>query len=111
MGRVQFSIHLPIKLTPKSNWVVAVCPILDVTSQGKDIAEAKRNIIEALSLFFMSCFDRGVLDEALKECGFVPAGPTQTHRVLESQPDGEYVDVPIPLLLSRKRGDPSHCHA
>ena len=32
--------------------------------------EAKKNIAEALFMFFRSCFERGTLDAVLKQCGF-----------------------------------------
>lgn len=31
---------------------VALCPELDIASQGKTVEEARRNLIEALELFF-----------------------------------------------------------
>jgi len=31
---------------------VSLCPELDITSQGDNIEEARRNLIEALELFF-----------------------------------------------------------
>lgn len=31
---------------------VALCPELDIASQGKSVAEAERNLAEALELFF-----------------------------------------------------------
>jgi len=41
-----------------------------VHSQGKTEVQAKKNLIEALSLFLESCHERGTLDAMLKECGF-----------------------------------------
>jgi predicted RNase H-like HicB family nuclease len=34
------------------NWYVALCPELDIASQGKSVEEAHRNLIEAIELFF-----------------------------------------------------------
>ena len=67
---VKFTIELPVKLTKGEKWHVASCPILDVHSQGDTVEEAKSNLTEALTLFFLSCFERGTLDEVLRECGF-----------------------------------------
>ena len=39
---------------------------------GKTLAAAKKNLIEASELFIVSCLERGTLDQALKELGFVP---------------------------------------
>ena len=47
-------------------------PPLDLTTQGRTLAEAKANLIEASELFIASCLERGTLDQALKELGFKP---------------------------------------
>jgi hypothetical protein len=49
--------------------------------QGRDQEEAVRNLIEAAQLFIESCFERNVLDEVLKNCGFAPGRP-RTEREL-----------------------------
>jgi predicted RNase H-like HicB family nuclease len=54
------------------DWYIAQCPPLDLTTQGRTLAEAKANLIEASELFIVSCLERGTLDQALKELGFVP---------------------------------------
>jgi predicted RNase H-like HicB family nuclease len=56
----------------EGDWYVAHCPPLDITTQGRTIPEAKRNLIEASELFIISCLERGTLDQAMKELGFVP---------------------------------------
>ena len=33
-------------------WYVALCPELDIASQGKTVEEARRNLVEAIELFF-----------------------------------------------------------
>jgi len=33
------------------DWYVALCPELDIASQGKSVEEARRNLIEAIELF------------------------------------------------------------
>jgi predicted RNase H-like HicB family nuclease len=56
----------------EGDWYVAHCPPLDITTQGRTMPEAKRNLIEASELFIVSCLERGTLDQALKELGLVP---------------------------------------
>lgn len=34
------------------DWYVALCPELDIASQGKSVEQARRNLIEAIELFF-----------------------------------------------------------
>jgi predicted RNase H-like HicB family nuclease len=106
---VQFMAKLPVKLTPRKKWVLASCPILDVHSQGKTAEAAKKNLAEALSLFFISCFERGTLDTALKQCGFKPLLPPAKYEDKPSISKEEYIDVPIPFVVSQ--ADPDECHA
>jgi predicted RNase H-like HicB family nuclease len=34
------------------DWYVALCPELDIASPGQSVEEARRNLIEAIELFF-----------------------------------------------------------
>ena len=34
------------------DWYVALCPELDIASQGKSVEEARQNLIEPIELFF-----------------------------------------------------------
>lgn len=36
----------------EGEWFVALCPELDIASQGRTIEESRRNLIEALELFY-----------------------------------------------------------
>ncbi len=36
----------------EDDWYVALCPELDIASQGKSVAEAEHNLAEAIELFF-----------------------------------------------------------
>ena len=36
----------------EGEWFVALCPELDIVSQGKTVEEARTNLIEAIELFF-----------------------------------------------------------
>lgn len=98
---VQFIAKVPVKTTKRRNWILASCPILDVHSQGDTVVQAKKNLAEALSLFFISCFERGTLDIVLKECGFraVQPLPVKTKRPIVEQKD--YIKVPIPFLVNQ----------
>ena len=107
--RVSLTVNLPVKITKKKKWFLASCPILDVHSQGETQDQAKHNLIEALSLFFVSCLERNTLDAVLKDCGLAVARPPKTYRVKPVAPQEDYVDVPIPFLA---RPTQHHtCHA
>src|SRR5262245_48703204 len=49
---------------------IAVCPKIDVVTQGTSEDDAKRCLDEAIQLWFEDCIERGTLEQALRECGF-----------------------------------------
>ena len=76
----------------EGDWYIAHCPPLDLTTQGKTLAEAKKNLIEASELFIVSCLERGTLDQALKELGFVPLKSKPTNI-----PNAFPIAIPVPF--------------
>ncbi len=67
---------LPARVRKKGKWFISSCPRLDVHSQGRTKDEAERNLVDALTSFFISCYERGTLDFVLHDAGFVrPRGP------------------------------------
>ncbi len=91
--QVEFYARLPIKFKKRAHWYLASCPVLDVHSQGITRKEAERNLKEALGLFLTSCFERSVLDQVLKDCGF----KLSTHGKLTRFRNT--IVVPIPLAI------------
>ena len=102
----QLRMQLPAVVTKKRGVFISYCPSLDVTSQGATAKEARENLIEAISAFVISCLDRGVLEEVLKQCGF--AACHGAPEVWDEQKD--YIDVPIPMLVSHRKSQ-AKCHA
>ncbi|MBI4525724.1 MAG: type II toxin-antitoxin system HicB family antitoxin [Deltaproteobacteria bacterium] len=107
--QVTFVVKLPATVKKKGRFYISCCPILDVYSQGETEGKALRNLKEALKLFFISCFDRGTLDEVLKNCGFKPI----EKRVVKVQPfPKKYRSVQVPLpFKAPQKVDPALCHA
>lgn len=68
---VQAEFHLFGFIKQDGDWYVASCPPLDISTQGRTVQEAKKNLVEASELFLVSCLERGTLDQALRELGFV----------------------------------------
>jgi len=103
MPPVQASVNfkLPLKITKRRKWYVASCPIVDVHSQGESVEQARRNLVEALSLFFVSCLERNTLDDVLKKCGLTVARSLEPIRKKGTAAKEDLIDVPIPLLVSR----------
>jgi predicted RNase H-like HicB family nuclease len=101
-------IKLPASIIKKTKWYVASCPALGISSQGNTEKKAKNNLVEALSLFFISCIERNTLDAVLNECGFkkatiYPATPKSPKIVKE-----DYVSVPLNLLYAKS--EINQCH-
>ena|SRR5271166_2712520 len=83
----------------ENGWYVAHCPPLDITTQGRTEAEAKKNLIEACELFVVSCFERGTFEQALRELGWhVVAGrPVPRQRSAVTRKGGFRFPVPVPF--------------
>lgn len=101
--QVIFHFQLPYRMKKEGKWYIACCPLLDVYSQGTTEAKAKSNLFEALKLFIESCFERGTLEQVLKESGFHP-----THRRPRKATSTNIIDVPI-FLGSTQRAQ-AHAH-
>ena len=107
MQTVEFNLRAPIKIRKKKKWFVASCPVLDVHSQGETEEEAKKNLGEALFLFFVSCYERGTLDEGLKKCGFKVQYQIGQKKV-PLMKKGSFINVPIPFYINPAH--PHECH-
>ena len=105
---IRLDVRLPIEVNKGEKYYIASCPALEVASQGKTIKKAKANLEEALTSFFISCIERGVLDAVLHDCGFKSAKKiTPAKRPLLKKED--YIDIPLYLLANR--AEPNRCHA
>jgi predicted RNase H-like HicB family nuclease len=104
---VQMNINLPFRVTRDNGWFLASCDVLDVHTQGKSFDSAKRNLVEALTLFLVSCYERGTLDAVLKECGFKALRKIPPKK--RTAPPAEYINVPLPFVISQAKQ--SACHA
>jgi predicted RNase H-like HicB family nuclease len=95
---IQAEFHLFGQIKKRGEWFIANCPPLDLTTQGHTLQEARKNLIEAAELFIISCLERGTLDQALRELGFVKFGREKRVPI----PPGAFrFPVPIPLYLQR----------
>ena len=66
--------YLTAILHKEEDMYVALCPELDIASQGRSIEEAKKNLEEAVELFFEVASTKE-MDERLKNDIFItPAG-------------------------------------
>lgn len=70
----QGMINVRVEFLPPSQeegrecWV-AICPEIDLASQGETFLEAAENIQDALKEWIRACIEHGTLEAALAECG------------------------------------------
>ncbi|MBR9980577.1 MAG: hypothetical protein KFF50_06090 [Desulfatitalea sp.] len=106
---IELKLKLPFKMTQRKNWYVANCTVLDVASQGETPAKAKKNLIEALSVFLITCIEQGTLEAVLKECGFTSVQLPPTKKKPKDLSKTDYVDIPLHILASQDCQN--RCHA
>jgi predicted RNase H-like HicB family nuclease len=58
------------------DWFIATCPEVDVVSQGRDIEEARSNLLEAVELFFETASPSEIKRRQKKETYIMPLMPT-----------------------------------
>jgi predicted RNase H-like HicB family nuclease len=100
---ITLAVHLQafVRRDTPRRWV-ATCPMVGVTSQGKTVEDARRCLQEAIELWFESCVERGVLDQALREANFRPTqrerstGQRQRRRVTSVLGDSFEIHLSIP---------------
>ena len=89
----------------KAKYWLSSCPPLDLFAQGNTPEEAKTNLETTVKLFLQSCYDRGTLEQVLKECGFAL---NRKSRILKSRATST---IKIPLYLLAPGRCQSECHA
>lgn len=67
-------INFTTQIWKEGKMFVAYSPELDVSSCGRTIKEAKKNILEAVEGFLETAREMGTLGEILKESGFIRQG-------------------------------------
>jgi predicted RNase H-like HicB family nuclease len=102
MNTVGIQVGLFGVVKREGKWYIAHCPSLDVTTQGRTLEEAKRNLIEASELFLTSCLERGTLEQAFRELGVIPAKVAQP-----IPPDAFPIAISVPLALQRQSPCPA----
>jgi predicted RNase H-like HicB family nuclease len=69
---LEINLRAFVRRDTDARWI-ATCPAVGVVSQGNSVDDARRCIREAVELWFESCVERGVLDQALREANFRPS--------------------------------------
>lgn len=94
---ITFNVSLPFKIKKENGTYISHCPILDVWSQGPSKKAAIENLVEAVQLFLINCYKRGVLDQVLKESGFVPLKVIRKRRA--ARPATDTINIHLPFEI------------
>ena len=97
----QIDFKLAVFVKKRRKWYLAVCPILDLAAQGPTAEKAVSSLREAVRGFVADCFERGVLDEVMKNAGFGP--PASGVRTIAERRGTRFVSVPLPLQRRGQR--------
>ncbi len=63
-----------VELWQKGSWCIARVPELDFVAQGKTVEEAKKNLVEVISIQFAEMKEMGTFEDYLAECGYIIKG-------------------------------------
>lgn len=104
----QIDFKLEVLVKKRHKWYLAVCPILDLAAQGSTPENAVASLRNAVRGFVADCYERGVLDEVMKNAGFGPpengVGSISKRRVARPKHRHiRFVSVSLPLLKRGRR--------
>ncbi len=66
----QLELNLPVSFIQEDGKVVAYTPALDISTVGKDEAEAKQRFGEIVAIFFNDLIENNTVDAVLSDLGW-----------------------------------------
>lgn len=90
----QLELNLPVSFIQEGGKVVAYTPALDISTVGKDEAEAKQRFDEIVAIFFKDLIENNTVDAVLSDLGW-HKGPVAWNPPLISQ---QSVNVSVPAI-------------
>ena len=70
MPQTSLELNLPVSFITEGDQIVAYTPALDISTSGKDEAEAKERFNELVSIFFKDLIENNTVDAVLSELGW-----------------------------------------
>ena len=90
---------LVVNFIKEGKQVVAYSPALDISTVGKDEAQAKRRFEELLHIFIKDITERNVVDDVLTELGWTKgAVHTKNTRPQWIPPVVKSIDLQVPIM-------------
>jgi predicted RNase H-like HicB family nuclease len=68
--KARMQINVPVSYFKEDKSFVAYTPALDLSSAGKTLKEAEKNIAEAVEIFMEEVLKNGTIDEVLSSLGW-----------------------------------------
>jgi predicted RNase H-like HicB family nuclease len=68
-------IRLTEEIWKEGNMYVSYCPELDISSCGKDVQQAKKNLLEAITINIEETKKMGTFEQFLEDCGLEETNP------------------------------------
>ena len=78
-------LNIRVEFFEEDGQYVALCPMLNVSSYGETLQEARSSLIEAVEIFIDECSEMGTLEQVLEESGFIKTGQSWTSRQAVSE--------------------------
>jgi len=75
--KTRMKINVPVSYFKEDKSFVAYTPALDLSSAGKTLKEAEKNIAEAVSIFMEEILKNGTTDEVLSSLGWKKISKTK----------------------------------
>jgi len=75
--KIPFQINVPVTYFKEGKSFVAYTPALDLSSAGKSLKEAEKNINEAVSIFVEEIIEHGTTDDVLSSLGWKKISKTK----------------------------------
>jgi len=70
MQDASLQLNLPVSFITEDHQVVAYTPALDISTSGKDEAEAKERFQELVGIFFQDLIENQTIDTVLTDLGW-----------------------------------------
>ena len=93
-------LSLTVNISKQGSRFVAFSPALDISTSGKDEAEAKKRFEELVEIFFEELHELGTTEDVLTELGWNKVQPkTSAHSAAQwLPPHTTQVQVKVPVL-------------
>jgi predicted RNase H-like HicB family nuclease len=66
--------NITFQVLKQGKYFIAVCSVLDLSTQGNTLEEAKKRMIEVIDIFFQEIVKKDVVEEVLDDLGWEKIG-------------------------------------